>query len=98
MVTAYRTGKAQAGLFNKQLVFFYELCKAGVVRFDLNNGEHMELFLRMCDMMQHDLSPDGELDILGYSRGLTYGVILEQIKNNIILGEGDDNVGVALAK
>lgn len=49
----------------RQMVFFYELCKMGVVRFNLNNRQHKEVLSQMVDMLkcnnQKEKKPDGEV-------------------------------------
>lgn len=47
----------------KQMVFFYELCKMGVVRFDLNKSQHKDILTQMVDKLkrnsQKECKPDG---------------------------------------
>lgn len=57
-----------------QLLFFKELCKAGVVRFDTDNPEHAALLGRMIQMMQESLS--GGTDLRKGNKKSLYFMIL----------------------
>lgn len=45
----------------KQLVLFYELCKAGVVRFDMGNPVHAVLLRQMYMMMQRNMDMEARI-------------------------------------
>lgn len=87
MAVAEAIREPQTGMFDKQLVFFYELCEAGVVSFDKSNKEHIKLLVKMCQMMSADSDSEDALSPLGYLRGLTYAAILRKVSNNNLSGK-----------
>lgn len=71
----------------KQLVFFYELCKAGAVCFDMNNPAHAELIEQMSVLMCNsmDVEAHTKLEKAGKdARHKVYMAILCQIMAHIM--------------
>lgn len=73
----------------RQLVFFYEMCKLGIVRFDLNNVEHIKLLTSMVETVnknnEQEITTEEELEILNNknTNQLHYLIIRQLIKNVI---------------
>lgn len=71
----------------KQLVFFYELCKAGVVRFDMGNPVHAVLLRQMHMMMQRNMDMEACSDLEKAQKGArtnAYAAILYQIVSHAV--------------
>lgn len=47
----------------RQMVFFYELCKIGVVRFDLNNQKHKDVLAQMINMLKRNSHRENKSDV-----------------------------------
>lgn len=61
----------------RYLVFFYELCKMGVVVFDLNKLEQKKILAQMLDMLRDSL--DKELNQEQMQRRQLYALIVYQL-------------------
>lgn len=71
----------------RQLVFFYELCKAGVVRFDMGNPAHAELLDQMHALMRKDMDREAYSTLektQKEARQRAYVAILCQIVSHIM--------------
>lgn len=66
----------------RQMVFFYELCKLGVVRFDLRNQQHKEILNQLINKLrcsnQKEPAPDKEI------KRQLFGLIMFQILKYVI--------------
>lgn len=61
----------------RQMVFFYELCKMGVVKFDLNNSRHKAVLLQMVDMLKENSKKDHTAN--GVERRQLFALIVFQL-------------------
>ncbi|MCM1217795.1 MAG: hypothetical protein NC548_25165 [Lachnospiraceae bacterium] len=74
----------------KQLVFFYELCKAGVVRFDMSNPAHAGLLEKLSIMMHKEVEAEAHTRLekaKKEARHKAYMAILCQILAHIMPAE-----------
>ena len=70
----------------KMVLFFCDLCSAGVVRFDLGNEEHTKLLMQLRKMIDESIGTarKGECPIVESRREaqrLVYGIMAARIKD-----------------
>ncbi len=67
----------------RQLVFFYELCKSGVVCFDMCNAAHVELLARMRNLIEVELIKKNSIQACKDAEYNLWSLILFQIKHHV---------------
>lgn len=70
----------------RQMVFFYELCKMGVVRFDLNDPRHKAVLSHMIDLLKAGSKKEHKPDTL--MRHQLFSLIIYQLIKHSIPEEG----------
>lgn len=69
-----------ADLPTRQKLFFYELCKSGVVVFDLNNPSHFEVLMQMIDLVKEKFDAGDYADVPCVEKmGLVNGRMLDAL-------------------
>lgn len=70
----------------RQMVFFYELCKMGAVRFDLSNRQHKAVLSHMIDLLKAGSKKEHKPDTL--MRHQLFSLIIYQLVKHSIPEEG----------
>lgn len=74
----YMANKSQ-----KLMLLLYALCKAGVVKFDLNNVEHVELLFRLRSFI-YDWRTNEPCKVTHDTESTLFFAMLKRIEENVI--------------